>query len=67
MTQSRLDAQREQDKQRRLGSWGAASKVRLVDPASVDTAALIEQIKNAQERSERRLLYYAARGGLPKR
>jgi hypothetical protein len=39
---------------------GAASPVRKIDPASVGTAGLVEQLKGEQERWDRRSARYAA-------
>jgi hypothetical protein len=43
----------------RVGTQGAASGVRKVDVASVDTAALIERLERGQKRWDRRSLRYA--------
>ena len=54
MTRSQYEERRAQEDKRRFGTQGAASDVRVIDPASVDTKVLIEQMKDAKERSERR-------------
>ena len=51
---STFEQQREQYRRSLAGSLGAASEVRKIDVASVDTARLIDQIEGEQERWERR-------------
>jgi hypothetical protein len=52
---SRLAERFHQDKARRLlGTHGAASEVRKIDLASVDTAALVEPLGVVQQRQDRR-------------
>ena len=47
----------------RVGTQGAASEVRKIDVASVDTAALLEQLRKQQKRAERRSAEYQAVDG----
>ena len=46
-----------------VGTQGAASEVRKIDVASVDTAALLEQLRKQQKRAERRSAEYQAVDG----
>jgi hypothetical protein len=55
MKKSRLVEQFDQDKERRLlGTHGAASEVRKIDPASIDATALVEQLSKEAKRWDRR-------------
>jgi hypothetical protein len=47
----------------RMGTHGAASEVRKIDVASVDTAALLEQLRKERKRAERRSAQYLAVDG----
>lgn len=47
----------------RIGTQGAASEVRKIDVASVDTVALLKQLRKEQRRAERRSAQYQAVNG----
>ena len=47
----------------RVGTQGAASEVRKIDVASVDTVALLKQLRKEQRRAERRSAQYQAVNG----
>ena len=66
MTRSHFNERRAQEDKWRFGTQGAASEVRLIDLASVDMEVLIEQMKGAEERSQRRLSNSPTRRGLLK-
>jgi hypothetical protein len=68
MKKSRRREQFDQDKERRLlGTLGAASEVRKIDLASVDTAALVERLGIAQQRQDRRAELYTGGRRSPRR
>jgi hypothetical protein len=67
MTTSKFVERYAQEEKRRFGSQGGASKVRVIDLASVDKTALLEQLDSERERSQRRATIHAARRGFQKR
>jgi hypothetical protein len=52
--QRQRDQQEQDDERYRFGSQGAASKVRKIDVASVDTVALLAQLELASQNSASR-------------
>ena len=58
MKRSRYEEQRKQEMRRQAGSQGAASEVRKIDTASVDTKALVDRLDEQRKRMSQRKARY---------